>query len=260
MPNSLTKNLSLCFRNIRFPLASHSSSSHPLSPDDGRRLLTSSATTTASSAIYKNYNSLYDNTFDYSTFKSLTHSSSLSFDPEPESDSEPDFATVFASQRFFFTSPGSSNSIIESTPSPSIATTPESSDTAVLASSSSPIDNTNESSYDDGCFDRRSHEHSPLTAVENSVAVPTVSPNPYMDFRRSMQEMVEARDLIDVKANREYLHELLLCYLALNPKSTHKFIIGAFADLLVSLMAAEGANDGKVDEITGGKINPERCR
>lgn len=53
-----------------------------------------------------------------------------------------------------------------------------------------------------------------------------------------MQEMVEAHDLVDVKANWDYLHELFLCYLALNPKKTHKFIIGAFADLLVSLMSS----------------------
>ncbi|KAE8676193.1 Transcription repressor OFP11 [Hibiscus syriacus] len=225
MPNGLGKNLNLCFKKIRFPLASQPSSSQPLTPDDSRRLLASSAaTTTASSAIFKNYNSLYDNTFNYSTSKSLTHSSSLSFDQEPESDYEPDFATVFSSQRFFFTSPGTSNSIIESTPPSSVATTPESS-------------------------------------VDDSVAVPTVSPNPYIDFRRSMQEMVEARDLFDVKANWEYLHELLLCYLALNPKSTHRFIIGAFADLLVSLMAVEdsgGGNDGKIAEVTGVKINQDR--
>ncbi|TYG56677.1 hypothetical protein ES288_D08G082200v1 [Gossypium darwinii] len=50
-------------------------------------------------------------------------------------------------------------------------------------------------------------------------------------------EMVEARGLMDVKANWDNLHELLLCYLALNPKSTHKYIVGAFADLVVSLMA-----------------------
>ncbi|KAK8588320.1 hypothetical protein V6N13_087252 [Hibiscus sabdariffa] len=262
MPNPLGKNLNLCFKKIRLPSVSQPSSSQPLTPDDSRRLLDPSAATTASSAIFKNYNSLYENTFDYSTSKSLTQSSSLSFDPDPASDSEPDFATVFASQRFFFTSPGSSNSIIESTPPSSIATTPESSDTILASSSIHPIDNANESSHD-GCCDRLSQEHSLPTTVENSVAVPTVSPNPYMDFRRSMQEMVEARDLIDVKANCAYLHELLLCYLALNPKSTHKFIIGAFADLLVSMMAAEGVgsgNGGKIAEVTGcGKISTEEC-
>lgn len=75
-------------------------------------------------------------------------------------------------------------------------------------------------------------------SFKGSVAVATYSPDPYMDFRRSMQEMVEARpELMDVKSNWNILHELLLCYLALNPKNTHKFIIGAFADLLVSLMS-----------------------
>ncbi|XVE73113.1 hypothetical protein DITRI_Ditri11bG0091500 [Diplodiscus trichospermus] len=256
MPSTLRKSLNLCFTKIKFPLTSPSSSSL-LTPDDNSCLLPSS-NATASSLLFKNYNSLYDNTFDYSTSKSLTHSSSLSSgpDPDPESDSEPDFATVFASQRFFFTSPGSSNSIIEPTAS-SIATTPESSDTLV-ASSCCPINTANQSS-NDSCDNPR-YEHSHPTTVKNSVAVPTFSPNPYMDFRRSMQEMVDARGLIDVKANWEYLHELLLCYLALNPKATHKFIIGAFADLLVSLMAAEGGGDDKnVIEITGGRIPGGQC-
>ncbi|XWS31558.1 hypothetical protein CRYUN_Cryun23aG0086500 [Craigia yunnanensis] len=252
MPCTLGKSLNLCFTKIKFTLTSQSSSSL-LTPEDNSRLLPSS-TATASSLLFKNYNSLYDNTFDYSTSKFLTHYSSLSSEPqtEPESDSEPDFATVFASQRFFFTSPGSSNSIIETTPS-SITSTPESSDTLV-ASSSSPIKTANQSS-NDGC-DQPSHKYSHPTTVKNSVAVPTFSPNPYMDFRRSMQEMVDARGLNDVKANWEYLHELLLCYLALNPKDTHKSIIGAFADLLVSLMAAGGGGkDGDVNEITGGRIS-----
>ena len=62
-----------------------------------------------------------------------------------------------------------------------------------------------------------------------------------------MQEMVEARELederVDVKSDWEFLHELLLCYLALNPKNTHKFIVGAFADLIVSLMSQQPINE-----------------
>ncbi|KAE8675080.1 Acyl-CoA N-acyltransferase with RING/FYVE/PHD-type zinc finger protein, putative isoform 1 [Hibiscus syriacus] len=214
MPNGLGKNLNLCFKKIRFPLASQPSSSQLLTPDDSRRLLTSSATTTASSANLKNYNSLYDSTFDYSTSKSLTLSSSLSFDPEPE----PDFATVFASQRFFFTSPGSSNSIIESTPPSSVATTPESSGTVSASSSINPIDNANES-FNDG------YEHIPPTTVEDSVAVRLSLPTIH-----GFQEIHAGN--------------------------------GAFADLLVSLMAEEdggGGNDGKIAEVTGVKINEERC-
>lgn len=77
------------------------------------------------------------------------------------------------------------------------------------------------------------------------------SPDPYSDFRRSMQEMIEARKRhlilqgqggIDEDNDQShdlslYLKELLLCYLNLNTKHTHKFIFGAFADLLVSLLS-----------------------
>lgn len=62
-----------------------------------------------------------------------------------------------------------------------------------------------------------------------------------------MEEMVEARGLPDVESNWEFLHELLLCYLALNPKNTHKFIVGAFADLLVSLLSQPPAEGRRRD-------------
>ncbi|EHA8591978.1 putative transcription repressor OFP12-like [Cocos nucifera] len=70
------------------------------------------------------------------------------------------------------------------------------------------------------------------------VAVPTYSPDPYWEFRRSMEEMVAALGL-DLRAHAAHLHELLLCYLALNRKHAHKYIVGAFADLIVGLAAAE---------------------
>lgn len=51
-----------------------------------------------------------------------------------------------------------------------------------------------------------------------------------------MQEMIEARDMKDLNNESwEYLHELLLCYLALNPKQTHRFIVGAFTDIVLLL-------------------------
>ena len=206
------KNLNLCFTKIKWPLAPQSS--YPMSPtslsqdhdDDHHHNHTfPSTTTTSSSTLIKNFNSLYD-----STSKSLSHSSSslntTTTTSEEEEEEEPDYAAAFASHRFFFSSPGLSNSIIQSTTSPSIQQ-PDNNNTKLF---------------------------------NNSVAVPTYSPDPYADFRRSMQEMVEAREeeLVDVKSNWEFLHELLLCYLALNPKNTHKFIVGAFADLIVSLMSS----------------------
>ncbi|XP_049349065.1 transcription repressor OFP12-like [Solanum verrucosum] len=121
----------------------------------------------------------------------------------------PDLATIYTSQRFFFSSPGHSNSIIDSSSSISSS----------LASTSSSVES-----------------DAPL---EGSIAIPTDSPDPYLDFRRSMQEMVEARGLSDIRGNWESLHELLMCYFTLNPKSTHKYIVGAFSDLIVCLMESK---------------------
>ncbi|KAF3436280.1 hypothetical protein FNV43_RR23372 [Rhamnella rubrinervis] len=229
MPNTLGRNLNLCFTKIKMPLASQSSTtvSTPTSPnpdDQSRPFPTNTASTTSTTSILiKNFNSLYEYAFDSTTSKSLSHtpSSICASEIVPVAD----FATAFASQRFFFSTPGSSNSIIESTKS----TTSPSTRAATLGPDQ--------------------------TVFNNSVAVPTFSPDPYVDFRRSMQEMVEARELMDVKkSNWEFLHELLLCYLTLNPKSTHKFIIGAFSDLVVSLMPShpDSGSQREADDFVAG--------
>ncbi|XP_044487217.1 transcription repressor OFP16-like [Mangifera indica] len=228
MPTTLGRNLHLCFTKIKRPLSPQSSPPFHHRP----------------SFLFKSFNSLYDydttNVAFDSTSKSITRTHSS------DSESEPDFATVFASQRFFFASPGRSNSIIESTPS---LDTAESSDTPI--GMISPRNDDSNQSSDVNLYSQDSFQSLLMksTSVKDSVAVHTDSPDPYMDFRRSMQEMVEARDLVDVKANWDYLHELLLCYLALNPKSTHKFIISAFADLLVSLMSST-SNDMEEEEVS----------
>lgn len=203
--------INLCFTKIKLPLPSQSSTSPTTAnrDDQSRQLPTNAA---APSILIKNFNTLYEYAFDSTTAtKPLSHSLSSLSSSASEIAPAADFATAFASQRFFFSTPGRSNSIVEST---ATTTLPSG---AAEAGTLGP--------------DRRA-------VFDNSVAVPTFSPDPYADFRRSMQEMVEAREFaMDVKKpNWEFLHELLLCYLALNPKSTHRFIIGAFADLLVSLM------------------------
>ncbi|CAJ1969317.1 unnamed protein product [Sphenostylis stenocarpa] len=214
---NLNMNLNMCCSNSATP----ESESPPLSP----------ATTyshhntqcpSPSSIMIKNFNSIYDPTLTSNhSFSSTFFSTTTFFEPEPEPQPEPaDFATAFASQRFFFSSPGLSNSLVEYT-------------------------NTNKTTQqhsaslrEDGGLEKMKMKMKKKVLFKGSVAVATYSPDPYVDFRRSMQEMVEARpELMDVKSNWNVLHELLLCYLALNPKSTHKFILGAFADLLVSLMS-----------------------
>ncbi|XP_028805168.1 transcription repressor OFP13 [Neltuma alba] len=57
------------------------------------------------------------------------------------------------------------------------------------------------------------------------------SEDPYGDFRRSMEEMVESHGVRDW----EGLEELLGWYLKVNGKNNHGFIVEAFMDLLVSL-------------------------
>ncbi|GFZ04727.1 ovate family protein 12 [Actinidia rufa] len=190
MPSTLGKNLNLCFTGTA-------------KDDTGRQ------SPIPASILVKNFNSLYDLTFDNSKSPSLsTNSDDLA---------APDLAAVLASRRFFFSSPGRSNSIVDSSSPP-----PSS-----FSSSSSQPD-----AADSG------------SVVGGGVPIPTYSSDPYVDFRRSMQEMVEARELVDVGADWPHLHELLTCYLALNPKSTHKFIIRAFSDLLVSLMSSTPRKSG----------------
>ncbi|XP_047312597.1 transcription repressor OFP12-like [Impatiens glandulifera] len=122
-----------------------------------------------------------------------------------------DLATVFSSERFFFSSPGRTSSIMDSSFPFMLPAT--SSDSPVLDPT--------------GGLDG--------TVIGGGVAVSTFSEHPYMDFRRSMEEMVVAGNLFDVRSNWEYLHELLLYYLVLNSKPTHHFIVHAFSDLLANL-------------------------
>ncbi|CAK9166843.1 unnamed protein product [Ilex paraguariensis] len=69
---------------------------------------------------------------------------------------------------------------------------------------------------------------------KESVALAMESENPYMDFKKSMEEMVESHGLKDW----ECLEELLGWYLKINGKMNHGFIVGAFVDLLIGLSAS----------------------
>ncbi|KAG5005114.1 hypothetical protein AAZX31_10G235100 [Glycine max] len=124
-------------------------------------------------------------------------SSADNSDATSSTSTEPDFASIFASQRFFFSSPGTSNSIVESP------------DTRTF-----------------------------VVPTGGGVGVPKYSLNPYVDFLRSMQEMIRSRQVLDITKDSEYLHELLLCYLALNPTHTHKHILRAFTDLVLELLSS----------------------
>ncbi|KAG9455022.1 hypothetical protein H6P81_007926 [Aristolochia fimbriata] len=74
----------------------------------------------------------------------------------------------------------------------------------------------------------------PAAPYEESVVLAMESSDPYVDFRTSMEEMVAALGLNDW----DCLEELLLWYLKVNGKKNHGFIVGAFVDLLVSLVSS----------------------
>lgn len=61
-----------------------------------------------------------------------------------------------------------------------------------------------------------------------ALVVSMESRHPYLDFRNSMQEMLQAQ-------YPHSLHHLLSCYLNLNRNSNHPYILAAFLDLLLSL-------------------------
>lgn len=108
-------------------------------------------------------------------------------------------SSAIASRRFFLSSPGRSNSIVDSS------------------------------------------AHAGMAGVGAAgVAVPTYSPDPHADFLKSMVEMSAALQLdARRRGDRARLHELLLCYLALNDKRTHRYIVSAFTDLLLRLTATD---------------------
>ncbi|XAR69806.1 hypothetical protein NMG60_11001530 [Bertholletia excelsa] len=76
------------------------------------------------------------------------------------------------------------------------------------------------------------------SSLQRSVAVAVESCDPFGDFKRSMEEMVEAHGLKDW----EGLEELLSCYLRVNCESNHGYIVGAFVDLLVGLGFASSSS------------------
>uniref|UniRef100_A0ACD5WEP7 Uncharacterized protein n=1 Tax=Avena sativa TaxID=4498 RepID=A0ACD5WEP7_AVESA len=194
-----------CFSRLRRPSSSSPGAPAPLQhPSDDASTSAASTSTTAptsprsssSSARFKNA-SLRDGGNvggDGAVAKECPSSAALSVDSG--------LSSAIASRRFFLSSPGRSNSIVDS-----------------------------------------KSAHAGITTAgagvgAAGVAVPTYSPDPHADFLRSMVEMSAALRL-DARrqGDRARLHELLLCYLALNDRRTHRYIVSAFTDLLLRLTA-----------------------
>ncbi|KAK7402305.1 hypothetical protein VNO78_14466 [Psophocarpus tetragonolobus] len=104
----------------------------------------------------------------------------------------------------------------------------EETSTVFSFSESSTMMNTNTS--DD--VSSSNYYHKDPALPDNSIALLVHSTSPYQDFTRSMQQMVNNhQSLVDWN----FMEDLLFTYLNLNPKTSHKFILTAFVDL-VNLM------------------------
>lgn len=115
------------------------------------------------------------------------------------------------SERLFFDPGGETNSILEEAKSSSSSSSDEAAAAAAAA----------------------------FSPFKESVVLAMDSENPYVDFRRSMEEMVETHGLIK---DWDCLEELLAWYLRVNGKKHHGFIVDAFVDLLASFAAAAPTN------------------
>ena len=124
----------------------------------------------------------------------------------------------------FFINPGLSGSLIEESRS-SMTTTSE--DAGSSSTSTSTTLNDSTTTTNDHTKD--------VTLPDDSVAVLAYSPSPYEDFRRSMQEMVDARMRNQGRVDWDFMEELLFCYLNLNEKKSYRYILSAFVDLIVDL-------------------------
>jgi len=138
----------------------------------------------------------------------------------------------------FFVAPSMSSSIIEESQTSGTsmsedAGTSSSTSTTTTLNDSTTTTTTTTTNEDHHAKD---DHHRDVTLPEDCVAVLAYSPSPYEDFRRSMQEMVEARGMRNHgKVEWSFMEELLFSYLNLNEKKSYRYIISAFVDLMVVL-------------------------
>ncbi|KAK4798814.1 hypothetical protein SAY86_031140 [Trapa natans] len=78
-----------------------------------------------------------------------------------------------------------------------------------------------------------------LPPFKESVVLAMESKNPYVDFRRSMEEMVESSGVKDWDS----LEELLAWYLRMNGTKNHIYILEAFIDLLLMNFRSSGSSN-----------------
>ncbi|PPS05070.1 hypothetical protein GOBAR_AA15596 [Gossypium barbadense] len=155
----------------------------------------------------------------------------------------------------FFVATGFSSSLIEEARNSGVTGNTFMSMSEDAASSSTSTSNTsNTTANESNVYGGGSVNVKSQSIYNECIAVLRCSPNPYDDFRRSMQEMVEARLKHGSKIDWDFMEELLFCYLNLNDKMSYKFVLSAFVDLVVDLRQ----NDGKMSRNSNVKYKRSR--
>lgn len=157
----------------------------------------------------------------------------------------------------FFVAPGSSSSLMEearsSTTSTAAATTTTNTATAAATGPTSSRSFTESMANNDSFGDQKE-----VRLPDDCIAVLAHSSTPYDDFKRSMQEMVDARMRSHGRVDWEFMEELLFCYLNLNEKKSHKYILNAFVDIIIAVRGTSGRAPARHWE--AGKVAGETTR
>ncbi|KAF2323333.1 hypothetical protein GH714_034747 [Hevea brasiliensis] len=133
----------------------------------------------------------------------------------------------------FFVTTGSSSLLIEEARL-SLTVTSEEGESSLSSTSNTIIDSAR------SCSNSTDIKNINVALPDDCITVIKYSRSPNEDFQLSMQEMVEARLQRKGKVDWDFMQELLFCYLDLNEKKSHKFILSASVDLVVGLRQSSG--------------------
>ncbi|CAL4925105.1 unnamed protein product [Urochloa decumbens] len=180
-------------------------------------------------------------------------------EPEPDAGR---LSTAIAARRFFLASPGRSNSIVDSVehpPAPAASLSNDDGDSNVralrrAATSAFPASAAASSSSSSAAAKQPAFRGGGGDMVQPVRKVSLCTDAPRADFFKSMVEMVEALGLDPRRRDADLarLHDLLLCYIALNDRGALRDILAAFSDLMCLLEIDGGGKQDHQDAAAGG--------
>ncbi|ESQ42183.1 hypothetical protein EUTSA_v10014764mg [Eutrema salsugineum] len=93
---------------------------------------------------------------------------------------------------------------------------------------------------------------SPCPKIDESVAMAKESLNPFEDYKKSMNQMIDERDI----ETEDDLKELLRCFLDINPPPQHNLIVRAFVDVCSHLRPPHDRRGKTLGRLLRLYVNP----